>query len=81
MPTSSAAPLDAIERSGRSLVQLIDDLLDVSRIVSGKLRLAVRPVELVPIVQAAVESMRPAADAKGVRLELRAPGGAGAGVG
>ena len=65
--------LDAIERSGRSLVQLIDDLLDVSRIVSGRLRLAVRPAEVGPIVQAAVESMRPAADAKGVRLDLRLP--------
>jgi PAS domain S-box-containing protein len=65
--------LDAIERSGRSLVQLIDDLLDVSRIVSGRLRLAVQAAEVGPIVQAGVESMRPAADAKGVRLELRIP--------
>ncbi len=65
--------LDAIERNGRSLVQLIDDLLDVSRIVSGKLRLTVRPTELGPIVQAAVESMRPAADARGVGLEVRLP--------
>lgn len=65
--------LDAIERSGRSLVQLIDDLLDVSRIVSGKLRLAVRPAELGPIVQAAVDSMRLAAEAKAVELELHLP--------
>jgi len=63
--------LESIERSGRTLAQLIDDLLDVSRIVSGKLRLAVRPAEVGPIVHAAVESMRPAAAAKGVRLEVR----------
>jgi PAS domain S-box-containing protein len=67
--------LDAIERSGRSLAQLIDDLLDVSRIVSGKLRLAVRPADLGPIVHAAVDSMRVAADAKRVRLELHLPAG------
>jgi PAS domain S-box-containing protein len=60
-------------RRGRRLVQLIDDLLDVSRIVSGKLRLAMRPADVEPIVHAAVESMRPAADAKGVGLELRVP--------
>lgn len=64
---------DAIERSGRSLVQVIDDLLDVSRIVSGKLRLAVHPAELGSIIRAAADSMRPAADAKGIRLELHFP--------
>ena len=63
--------LESIERSGRTLAQLIDDLLDVSRIVSGKLHLSVRPAEVGPIVQAAVESMRPAAAAKGVQLEVR----------
>jgi PAS domain S-box-containing protein len=63
--------LESIERSGRSLLKLIDDLLDVSRIVAGKLRLKVRPTEIGPIVLAAVESMRPAAEAKGVRLEMR----------
>ena len=64
---------DAIDRSGRSLVQVIDDLLDVSRIVSGKLRLAVHPAELGPIIRAAADSMRPAAAAKGIRLELHFP--------
>ncbi len=65
----------SIERSGRSLAQLIGDLLDVSRIVSGKLRLAVRPTEVGPIVEAALESMHPAADAKGVHLDLHLTGG------
>jgi CheY-like chemotaxis protein len=59
-----------IERCARSLARLIDDLLDVSRIVSGKLRLAAQPVEIGPLVDSAVESMRLAAEAKGIRLEV-----------
>src|SRR5262249_60934836 len=49
--------------------QLVSDLLDVSRIISGKLRLDVRPVDLIYIVNAAIDSIRPAADAKGIRLQ------------
>jgi PAS domain S-box-containing protein len=62
--------LGSIERNSRSLAQLIDDLLDVSRIVSGKVNLAVRPVEMAGIVDAAVEAMRPAARAKGIALRF-----------
>jgi CheY-like chemotaxis protein len=65
--------IETIDRSTRAQAKLIDDILDVSRIVSGKLRLAVRPTEVGPIVQAAVESMRPAAAAKGVVLDVRLP--------
>src|SRR5207247_6150725 len=65
--------LGAIEQSARAQAQLIDDLLDVSRIVSGEWRLALRPVELAPAIEAAVEVMRPPADAKGVRLEVSLP--------
>jgi signal transduction histidine kinase len=61
--------LDAIERGARAQVRLIEDLLDMSRIISGKLRLEVQAVELVPLIQAAVETVRPAADAKGIRIE------------
>jgi len=61
--------LEVIERSARAQAQLVEDLLDVSRIVSGKLRLEVRPVTLVPVIERAVEIVRPAADAKGVRLQ------------
>jgi signal transduction histidine kinase/ActR/RegA family two-component response regulator len=60
--------LASIERNARSQAQLVEDLLDVSRIVSGKLRLDVRPTELAPVVDAALEAIRPAADAKGIRL-------------
>ena len=59
---------ESIERNARLQAQLIDDLLDVSRIISGKVRLDVRRVELANVVADAVESMRPAADAKGVKL-------------
>ncbi|HVF43984.1 MAG TPA: PAS domain S-box protein [Pyrinomonadaceae bacterium] len=60
--------LETIERNARAQSQIIEDLLDVSRIVTGKLRLDVRQVEPVSFIDAAVESVRPAAEAKGVRL-------------
>jgi PAS domain S-box-containing protein len=61
--------LETIERNARSQAQLIEDLLDVSRIVTGKLRLDVVPVSPHSFIDAAVEAVRPAADAKGVRLQ------------
>jgi PAS domain S-box-containing protein len=70
------AALCTIERNGRSLSYLIDDLLDVSRITSGKLSLEHAPVELGDVVHAVLESARPAAETKGVRLvpqELSTP--------
>lgn len=60
--------LEAIERNARVQTQLIDDLLDVSRIVSGKLHLEVRSVELSSVIEAAITVVRPAADAKSIRL-------------
>jgi PAS domain S-box-containing protein len=60
--------LETIERNARAQNQIIEDLLDVSRIVTGKLRLDVRQVEPASFIEAAVESVRPAAEAKGVRL-------------
>jgi signal transduction histidine kinase/ActR/RegA family two-component response regulator len=60
--------LDSIERNAVALQELVNDLLDVSRIVSGKLRLDVQPVALAGVVGAAVETVRPAADAKGIRI-------------
>ena len=60
--------LEAIERNARVQTQLIDDLLDVSRIVSGKLHLDVRPVDLSSVIEAAITVVRPAADAKSIQL-------------
>ncbi len=70
-PASAERALDAIERSTKTLGQLIEDLLDVSRIVTGKLRLQARPVRLPAVVRAAMEAVEPAALAKNVTLETR----------
>jgi PAS domain S-box-containing protein len=70
-PASAERALDAIERSTKTLGQLIEDLLDVSRIVTGKLRLQARPVRLPAVVRAAMEAVESAALAKSVALEAR----------
>ncbi len=62
--------IDAIMRNANAQVQLIDDLLDVSRIATGKLRLDLQSVNLQAVIDAAVEAVRPAAMAKGVHLDL-----------
>jgi signal transduction histidine kinase len=62
--------LETIERNARSQAQLIADLLDVSRIITGKLRLELKPVELARIIDAALDGVRPAADAKAIELVL-----------
>jgi PAS domain S-box-containing protein len=61
--------LGTIARNARAQAQLIDDLLDVSRISSGKLGLEVGPVDLIDVVESTIETVRPAADAKGLRLD------------
>ncbi|MBE9167085.1 response regulator [Pleurocapsales cyanobacterium LEGE 06147] len=61
--------LETIERNARSQAQLIDDLLDISRIITGKIRLNVQTVELLPVIEAAMDTVRPAADAKNIRLQ------------
>jgi PAS domain S-box-containing protein len=61
--------LDAIARNARSQTQLIDDLLDVSRIITGRLSLDVTAVDLATVIDAAIEAVRPAAEAKGVRIQ------------
>jgi PAS domain S-box-containing protein len=67
---AQATALATIERNTRLQTQLIDDLLDVSRIISGKLQLDRQPVELAATVEAAVQSLQSVADAKGVGLRL-----------
>jgi signal transduction histidine kinase/ActR/RegA family two-component response regulator len=61
--------LETIERNARVQTQLIEDLLDMSRIASGKVRLDIQPADPVAFIEAAIETVRPAADAKGIRLE------------
>ncbi|HEV2665959.1 MAG TPA: PAS domain-containing protein, partial [Blastocatellia bacterium] len=65
--------VDVIERSGKAQAQLIDDLLDTARIIGGKLRLFVGPVDLVSVIEQAVQTIQPAADAKGVSLRTNIP--------
>jgi PAS domain S-box-containing protein len=66
---SALKAIETIERNARSQSQLIDDLLDVSRIITGKLRIDVRPVDPNTFIESAVEAVRPAAEAKGVRVQ------------
>jgi PAS domain S-box-containing protein len=68
-PALAQRGLDAIARNVKAQAKLVDDLLDISRIGSGKMRLEVRPVELAPIVEAALEAVGPAALAKRVGLQ------------
>jgi len=68
--SKTARALDVIERNVMSQTQLIDDLVDVSRVVAGKFRLDVRPVDLVPVIEAAAESHAPASAARQVELKL-----------
>src|SRR6266446_6988383 len=63
--------IDTIERNARIQAQLIEDLVDVSRIVGGKLNLEMQPVNLLPVIEAAIEVVRPAAEAKGVALRVK----------
>jgi PAS domain S-box-containing protein len=63
--------LDLIERNAKTQVKIVDDLLDVSRALSGKLRLNVEVVDLPLVIKAAVETVRPASDAKGIQIEVR----------
>lgn len=61
--------IEIIERNAQAQTQLVNDLLDVSRAISGKVRLDVRSVDLGQIISAAVDSMQPAVDARGIHLE------------
>ena len=67
-PDKAARGMETLERNATWLTQIVEDVLDVSRIVSGKIRLDVQPVELPLIVDNAVATIQPAADAKGVRV-------------
>jgi PAS domain S-box-containing protein len=74
----AAQGLDTLDRNVRLLGRLIDDLLDVSRIVAGKMQLEKRPVDLRPVIEAAVDKLRPDAETNRVTIDIDA--GAGDGV-
>ena len=68
-PDKRERALATVERNARAQGQLIEDLLDVSRIMTGKLKLEVSSVDVSHVVEAALESLRPAAEAKGIRMQ------------
>lgn len=76
-PIQAVHGIEVIRRNARVQVKMIDDLLDVSRIITGKLRLTVQPVDLGTIIIAAVDSARLAAEAKEIRLQLQLDSPAG----
>jgi two-component system CheB/CheR fusion protein len=69
-PSMVRRAVETIERNAKAQAQLVEDLLDVSSIITGKMHVSVEPVDLTNIIAAAVDSVRPAADAKGVALVL-----------
>ncbi len=66
-PMTSRA-LETIRRNAKAQAQIIDDILDVSRIITGKLYLELHPLELTPVIEAAVNVVRPTAEAKGIQI-------------
>jgi signal transduction histidine kinase/CheY-like chemotaxis protein len=81
LPSEAVArALAVIERNARTQVQLIEDILDVSRMATGKLRLEMRAVDPKALVRTAVESARPSAEAQGVSLEAVIEDGVGIGA-
>ena len=68
-PSALDRAAEVIERNGKMLAKLVSDVLDISRIAAGKTRLNPRPSDVVAILDAALDVVRPAADSKGVRLE------------
>jgi hypothetical protein len=66
---ATARALETVERNARAQAQLVEDLLDVSRIIQGKLRLNVRAVDLLSVIEAAIDTVRPTAQAKNIELQ------------
>jgi PAS domain S-box-containing protein len=68
-PEAQRQAIEVIDRNARAQAQLVDDLLDLSRIMTGKLRLDLHQISFTSIVEATVQSVRPSADAKRIRLK------------
>jgi len=66
----SARALESIKRNAKVQAQIVDDILDVSRIITGKLSLDLHPIELAPVLESAINVVRPTAEAKGIRLDV-----------
>src|SRR6058998_2528541 len=66
---TTARALEMIEQDAKALERIVGNILDVSRIITGKLGLQVESVDLAPTIEAAIEAVRPAADAKSIQIE------------
>lgn len=66
---NTARALETIERNAKAQSQLIEDILDVSRVITGKLRLEVQPVDLTEVIESSIDAVLPAAEAKGIRIQ------------
>lgn len=66
---TTARALEIIERNAQAQVQMIEDILDVSRIIGGKLKLNLRSISIIPIIEAAINAIRPAAEEKAISIE------------
>ncbi len=66
---NTARALETIERNAKAQSQLIEDILDVSRVITGKLRLEVQPIDLTGLIESSIDAVLPAAEAKGIRLQ------------
>ncbi len=80
-PTKTTIAIDTIERNARLQVQLIEDLLDISRILRGKMSLTMMPVDLSSVIAAALETVRLAAEAKSIEIQTIASPGVGIAMG
>ena len=69
--TATANALESIERNARAQAQLVSDLLDVSRVITGKLRINARPVDIMNSLESALESVHPAAEAKQITIDVQ----------
>jgi PAS domain S-box-containing protein len=74
---TAARALETIDRNATLQAKLVEDLLDVSRIITGKLRLRIADIDPISVLEAAINSVRPAADAKGIRIEADLDSAAG----
>jgi PAS domain S-box-containing protein len=71
--TMATNAIETIRRNAKAQSQIIDDILDVSRIITGKLAMELAPLELAPVIEAAADVVRPTAEAKGIRIETELP--------
>jgi len=76
-PETSKHALETVERNAEAQAQLIEDLVDVSRIAGGKLKLDIAPVDMITVISAAIDIVRPAANARGVSIEVFPEAGVG----